>query len=293
MNFTFQEIDSFATLVIVGEKASRIIEELEKQSRIPIPYVIIQPDLMEANEDTIEEQVVALTEKWKYSPNILFVADLSEKKTHNWLMALTKDWNETDAKVIGFIITPEKTNRKVFKEALEIKNVLLEKNCGLVWYPYHKRFDKRLTNENHEALEQITTSEINESITGILELVTEPGVINIDWTDVVTVISKGNTAYHAFSELNLNELTDEQVELSIKEAVKSIKKQLKQFGLKWKDCEWALVNITSNEHLSLKTINLIMQRLTKKAKPELNIIMGTVMKSDVPHVQLHVYAVAE
>jgi len=105
---------------------------------------------------------------------------------------------------------------------------------------------------------------ISESVKSIAEMITEPSLINLDYADLRTVMSKGNTATVAYSESS-----DDDPQRVVVEALNNPLLDIDYAG-----ATGALVHITMGPNTPLKTSNTILETLTFELDSNANIIYG-------------------
>lgn len=102
-----------------------------------------------------------------------------------------------------------------------------------------------------------------QAIQGMSDIITKPGLINVDFADVRTVLKEGGEAL-----MGIGVDTDPK---SV--AQKAINNPLVD-NISFKGAKAVLVNITGGRKLSLDDINTIMETINETADKEANIIMG-------------------
>ncbi|MCS7298797.1 MAG: cell division protein FtsZ [Spirochaetia bacterium] len=102
-----------------------------------------------------------------------------------------------------------------------------------------------------------------QAIQGMSDIITKPGLINVDFADVRTVLKEGGEAL-----MGIGVDTDPK---SV--AQKAINNPLVD-NISFRGAKAVLVNITGGRKLSLDDINTIMETINETADKEANIIMG-------------------
>ena len=104
---------------------------------------------------------------------------------------------------------------------------------------------------------------------GISDLITIPGMVNLDFNDVRTVISKGGDAIMGLGEHN----GDERAVEAARKAINSpLLEEVSITGAKG-----VLINIAGSSNLGLYEINEVMSLINEATGPEAEIIFGTVI----------------
>ncbi len=122
------------------------------------------------------------------------------------------------------------------------------------------------------------------AVQGIAELITRPGLINVDFADVRSVMSEmgmsmmGSGSSHG--EQRAREAADKAISSPLLEDIDIAGAQ----GI--------LVNVTAGMDLSIGEFTEVGNAITEKASDEANVIVGTVIDPDIPEGELRVTLVA-
>ena len=103
------------------------------------------------------------------------------------------------------------------------------------------------------------------AVRGITELVTEKGLVNLDFADVRTVMRKGGTAMIGLGESSGEERAKQAVE-------KALRNPLLDVDIT--GAQSALVNVTGGSDLTLKEARQVMHAVAEKLDPNAHIIWG-------------------
>jgi len=118
-----------------------------------------------------------------------------------------------------------------------------------------------------EAFSAINKS-LTQSLEGLIETIYQPGLINIDFSDLGTILSggRGRLAY-------LNTFSLSRKEGAAKEVVeKALTSPLYPYGIK--GAKGVLFNIVGEKELSLEEVSQISQTISETVNPEAKIIFG-------------------
>src|SRR6185437_8667444 len=124
-----------------------------------------------------------------------------------------------------------------------------------------------------EAAFKIVDEVLHHGIQGIAELITVPGLINLDFADVKAIMSRAGSALMAIGRAE----GDERAAEAARAAVASPLLEVSINGAKG-----VLFNITGGSDLTLFEVNEAADIITKAADPEANVIFGAVID---PHMQ--------
>ncbi len=104
------------------------------------------------------------------------------------------------------------------------------------------------------------------AVKGITELVTEKGLVNLDFADVRTIMENGGIAMIGLGECETNDTAEEA-------ARKALENPLLDVDVT--GAQNALINITGGKEMSLKSAKTIMKVVAKRLDPAAKIIWGS------------------
>jgi len=104
------------------------------------------------------------------------------------------------------------------------------------------------------------------SVKGIAELVTKPGLVNLDFADVRSVMSQGGLAMIGMGESNTDNRAAEAVEKALNNPLLSIDIN---------GATGALINVTGGPDITLREAQQIVEAVSEKMSPDAKIIWGT------------------
>ncbi len=137
--------------------------------------------------------------------------------------------------------------------------------------------DTTIVIPNDKLLELVPRLPLNEAfkvadtvlmitIKGITEILTKPGLVNVDYADLKTVLGSGGVAMVGIGE---SESTQERVKEAVEEAINS-----PLIDADISDATGALVRIVGDEHMSVKEAQMAVDLVQKKINPMAKIIWG-------------------
>ncbi|MEW5985622.1 MAG: cell division protein FtsZ [Chloroflexota bacterium] len=109
---------------------------------------------------------------------------------------------------------------------------------------------------------------LRQGIQGISELITVPGLINLDFADVRAVMAQGGPALMGVGRAE----GDDRARLAAEQAINSRLLEVKIDG-----AQGVLFNVTAGPNLSLYEVNQAAAIIRETAHPEANIIFGAVI----------------
>lgn len=113
---------------------------------------------------------------------------------------------------------------------------------------------------------------LRQGIQGISELITVPGLINLDFADVRTIMSEGGAALMAVGEAS----GENRAQMAAEAAITS---QLLDITID--GARGILFNITGGPNLSLFEVNTAAAIIKETAHPDVNLIFGAVIDPDM------------
>jgi cell division protein FtsZ len=125
--------------------------------------------------------------------------------------------------------------------------------------------------EKRTPLEQafaIVDDVLRQGIQGISELITEPGLINVDFADVKTIMSESGSALMAIGRGSGDQRSAEAAQMAIASPLLDVSMQ---------GARGVLLNITGGADLTLAEVNEAADLVYKAADPEAMIIIGAVI----------------
>src|SRR6056297_891919 len=113
---------------------------------------------------------------------------------------------------------------------------------------------------------QVSDEVLMRSVKGITELITKPGLVNLDFADVRTVMEKGGVAMIGLGESD----SDSKAQDSVKSALRSPLLDVDISGAKS-----ALVNVTGGNDMSIEEAEGVVEQIYDRIDPDARIIWGT------------------
>ncbi len=129
--------------------------------------------------------------------------------------------------------------------------------------------DKRVTLQNAFSL---ADDVLRQGIQGISELITVPGLINLDFADVRTIMAEGGAALMAVGRASGDERAVEAAE-------QAISSQLLDITID--GARGILFNVTGGADLSLYEVNEAASIIKQTAHPDVNLIFGAVVDQEM------------
>jgi len=113
---------------------------------------------------------------------------------------------------------------------------------------------------------------LTNAVKGITELVTKPGLVNLDFADIKTVMVGGGVALIGVGESDSQTRAQEAVEKAIENPLLDVRVD---------GATGALVNIIGGLDLSLKEAKQVIETVNKKLSPDAKLIWGAQISEDM------------
>jgi cell division protein FtsZ len=119
---------------------------------------------------------------------------------------------------------------------------------------------------------KISDEVLMRSVKGITELITKPGLVNLDFADVRTVMEKGGVAMIGLGESD----SDTKAQESVQSALRSPLLDVDISG-----ANSALVNVTGGSDMSIEEAEGVVEEIYDRIDPDARIIWGTSIDEDL------------
>ncbi|SFF91608.1 cell division protein FtsZ [Halopelagius inordinatus] len=113
---------------------------------------------------------------------------------------------------------------------------------------------------------KVSDEVLMRSVKGITELITKPGLVNLDFADVKTVMERGGVAMIGLGESD----TEKKAQDSVKSALRSPLLDVDISG-----ANSALVNVTGGSDMSIEEAEGVVEEIYDRIDPDARIIWGT------------------
>ena len=119
---------------------------------------------------------------------------------------------------------------------------------------------------------KVSDEVLMRSVKGITELITKPGLVNLDFADVRTVMEKGGVAMIGLGESD----TESRAQESVKSALRSPLLDVDISG-----ANSALVNVTGGHDMSIEEAEGVVEEIYDRIDPDARIIWGTSVDDEI------------
>ncbi|WP_410765462.1 cell division protein FtsZ [Haloferax sp. DFSO60] len=119
---------------------------------------------------------------------------------------------------------------------------------------------------------KVSDEVLMRSVKGITELITKPGLVNLDFADVKTVMERGGVAMIGLGESD----SESKAQESVKSALRSPLLDVDISG-----ANSALVNVTGGSDMSIEEAEGVVEEIYDRIDPDARIIWGTSVDEDL------------
>ena len=190
---------------------------------------------------------------------------------------------QTGALTIGVVTKPFTFEGSLRRRSAESASEQLAKNVDtLITIPNDRLLQIVPKNTDFKSALRVADDVLRQGIQGISELITIPGLVNLDFADVRSIMADGGAALMAIGRASGDNRAKEAAEKAIHSALLDVSI----------DGSRAIIfNIKGSEDMSLFEVNEAAEVIRANAHPEANIIFGAVIDPDMKdEIQLTVIA---
>ncbi|MCX6801901.1 MAG: cell division protein FtsZ [Candidatus Diapherotrites archaeon] len=118
---------------------------------------------------------------------------------------------------------------------------------------------------------------LTNAVKGITEMVTKPGLINLDFADLRTILRKGGAAMIGLGESHSEEASDARALEAVENALTS-----PLLDVDISHAKRALVNVVGGADMTLREAEMIVETVSSKIDADAHIIWGAMVDSQMP-----------
>ena len=179
---------------------------------------------------------------------------------------------ETGALTIGVVTLPFSVEGLVRMENAEAGLKRLRETCDtVIVIPNDKLLDV-VPNLSLNAAFKVADEVLMRSIKGITEMITKPGLVNLDFADLKTVMKRGGVAM-----IGLGEAEGENK--AVNAVVEALNSPLLEVDIS--EATGALVNVTGGEDMTISEAERVVEEIYSRVDPNARIIWGTTVDTEL------------
>ncbi|HIH16110.1 MAG TPA: cell division protein FtsZ [Candidatus Diapherotrites archaeon] len=127
---------------------------------------------------------------------------------------------------------------------------------------------------------------LTNAVKGITEMVTKPGLINLDFADLRTILHNGGAAMIGLGESRSEKASDSWALEAVENALTSPLLDVDISG-----ANRALVNVVGGTDMTLREAEMIVEAVSAKINPNAHIIWGAMIDENIPRNQIQAMVV--
>jgi len=127
---------------------------------------------------------------------------------------------------------------------------------------------------------------LTNAVKGITEMVTKPGLINLDYADLKTILSRGGAAMIGLGESHTDEKGEGRALEAVENALTSPLLDVDISG-----ANRALVNVIGGADMTLREAEMIVETVSSKISSNAHIIWGAMIDENLPRNQIQAMVV--
>jgi cell division protein FtsZ len=201
------------------------------------------------------------------------------------LPVIAKAVKEAGALCVAIVTTPfNAEGKKRMENALTGIAKLEDKVDTLIVVPNERLLDY-VPDLPLAAAFKIADSVLSNAVKGISELIIKPGLVNLDFADVRTVLEKGGNAMIGIGEIS----NDETKDRAVRAAEKALESPL--LDLDFSNVSRALVNVSGGADLTLGEAQSAVSLIASRISGEAHLIWGATIDESFEKGEVKVLAV--
>jgi len=127
---------------------------------------------------------------------------------------------------------------------------------------------------------------LTNAVKGITEMVTKPGLINLDFADLRTILDRGGGAMIGLGESQQEKTTDSRALEAVENALTS-----PLLDVDISEANRALINVIGGTDMTLREAEMIVEAVSSKINPNAHVIWGAMIEEDLPRNQIQAMVV--
>jgi len=177
---------------------------------------------------------------------------------------------------IGIVTVPFTVEGKVRWQNAEQAISKLRKNADTVIIIPNDKLMAMVPDLPLNSAFKVSDELLSDALKGITEMVTRPGLVNLDFADLRTILSNGGTAVIGMGESTSETFSENRAVEALEEAINS-----PLLDIDISDADRALVNVVGGPDMTLQEAQAAVEYLSGKISPEANIIWGAQIEENL------------
>jgi len=181
---------------------------------------------------------------------------------------------EAGALTIGVVTLPFSVEGMIRMENAEVGLNRLREICDTVIVIPNDKLLDIVPNLALNAAFKVADEVLMRSIKGITEMITMPGLVNLDFADLKTVMKRGGVAMIGLGEA-------EGKDKAINAVIEALNSPLLEVDIS--EATGALVNVTGGDDMTIGEAEKVVEEIYSRVDPNARIIWGTTIDDDLKH----------
>lgn len=177
---------------------------------------------------------------------------------------------ESGALVIGVVTLPFKAEGKVRLENALKGLERLRMNCDTIAVVPNDKLLELVPKLPLDAAFRVADEVLMESIKGLTEIITKPGLVNLDFNDVMTIMKNGGVAMIGMGEADGKSARGDRIEAAVTQALES--PLLGDVDLS--TARGALIRVTGGNDMTVSEAEKAAEMVMKRVNPTARLIWG-------------------
>jgi cell division protein FtsZ len=179
---------------------------------------------------------------------------------------------ETGALTIGVVTLPFNVEGFIRMENAETGLKRLRETCDTVIVIPNDKLLEVVPNLSLNEAFRVADEVLMRSIKGITEMITKPGLVNLDFADLRTIMKRGGVAM-----IGLGEAEGENK--AVTAVVEALNSPLLEVDIS--EASGALVNVTGGEDMTISEAERVVEEIYSRIDPNARIIWGTTIDTEL------------
>ncbi len=193
---------------------------------------------------------------------------------------------ESKALTIGVVTLPFTVEGKKRMENALMGLQALRKNADTVIVIPNDKILEIAPDLPVNAAFKVADEVLTNAVKGITELVTKPGLINLDFADLKTILKRGGAAMIGLGESHSSEASETRALEAVENALTS-----PLLDVDISNASRALVNVVGGADMTLREAEMIVETVGAKINPGAHIIWGAMVDENIPKNQIQAMVV--
>jgi cell division protein FtsZ len=173
---------------------------------------------------------------------------------------------ESGALTIGVVTLPFGVEGMIRMENADVGLTKLRQVCDTVIVIPNDKLLEVVPNLSLNSAFKVADEVLMRSIKGITEMITKPGLVNLDFADLKTVMKRGGVAMIGLGE-------SEGENKAVNAVVEALNSPLLEVDIS--EATGALVNVTGGEDMTISEAERVVEEIYSRVDPNARIIWGT------------------